>query len=264
MPFSADIQNPPPPPPPGIQIVVPERTPVKALKAILLFLVYGFTQFIAGLIVTVVYIVATGKDAAAASLVEDPVLLLIAGTAGFVVGGPVILALARAMEGGSTWKEALAPFGMVKSSPRAIAAGVGLGVAIAVVLGFGLEMVFPSPENAEGPLIQAAAAPGWQRILFVLLAVLLAPVFEEFLFRGVMYTGMLRSWGKWPAGIVVTLSFGLLHLADVGGYWPALFMITVVGLGLLLVRIKTKSLIPAIAMHAAYNLFQVLALYFLS
>jgi membrane protease YdiL (CAAX protease family) len=264
MSFSADVQNPPPPPPPGIQIVVPERKPVGALKAILLFLVYGFTQFIVGLIVTVVYIVATGKDAAlAASLVEDPVLLLIAGTAGFVVGGPVIVALARAMEGGRTWKEALAPFGMVKSSPRAIAAGVGLGVATALVLGFGLELIFPSPENAEGPLIEAASAPGWQRILFVLLAVLLAPVFEEFLFRGVMYTGMLRSWGKWPAGIVVTLSFGLLHLADVGGYWPALFMITVVGLGLLLVRIKTKSLIPAIAMHSAYNLFQVLALYFL-
>jgi len=210
---------------------------------------------------------ATGKDAASvASSVEemDPVLLLVAATGGFVLGGPLVFALARAMERGRTWKEALAPFGMVKASPRAIAAGVGLGVAIAMVLGFGLEFVVPSPENAEGPLIEAASAPGWQRILFVLLAVVLAPIFEEFLFRGVMYAGMMRSWGKWPAGIVVTLLFGLLHIADVGGYWPALFMITVVGLGLLLVRIKTNSLIPAIAMHSAYNLFQVLALYLLS
>lgn len=267
MSFSADVQNPPPPPPPGIQFVVPERTPVKALKAILIFISYMVTQVIAGAIATIVYVMATGKDAAmVTSSAEDmdPVLLLVAGTAGFVLGGPVVFALARAMEGGRTWKEALAPFGMVKASPRAIAAGVALGVAIAGVLGFGLEAIFPSPENAEGPLIQAAAAPGWQRILFVVLAVVLAPVIEEFLFRGVMYTGMLRSWGKWPAGIVLTLSFGLLHLADVGGYWPALFMITMVGLGLLLVRIKTKSLIPAIAMHSAYNLFQVLALYFLS
>lgn len=267
MPSSADLQDPPPPPPPGIQIVIPERKPVKAGKAFLIFAVYMIVQVIAGAIATIGYVLATGKDAGmVASAVEDvdPVLLLVAGTAGFILGGPVIFALARAMERGSTWKEALAPFGMVKASPRAIAAGVALGLAIAVVLGFGLELVFPSPEDAEGPLIEAAMAPGWQRILFVLLAVVLAPVFEEFLFRGVMYTGMLRSWGKWPAGIVVTLSFGLLHLADVGGYWPALGMVTVVGLGLLLVRIKTKSLIPAMAMHSAYNLFQVLALYFLS
>lgn len=267
MSFSADVQNPPaPPPPPGIQIVVPERKPVKAMKAILIFIAYMFTQVIAGAIATIVYVMVTGKDAAMVASVDemDPVLLLVAGTAGFVLGGPVVFALARAMEGGRTWKEAFAPFGMVKASPRAIAAGVALGVAVAAVLGFGLEAVFPSPENAEGPLIQAASAPGWQRILFVLLAVVLAPVIEEFLFRGVIYTGMMRSWGKWPAGIVLTLSFGLLHLADVGGYWPALFMITVVGLGLLLVRLKTKSLIPAIAMHSAYNLFQVLALYFLS
>lgn len=267
MPFSADVQNPPPPPPPGIQFVVPERTPVRAGKAILIFIVYMFTQVIAGGIATILYVMATGKDAASVTAsVEDmdPVLLLVAGTAGFILGGPVVFALARAMERGATWKEAMAPFGMVKASPRAIAAGVALGVAIAVVLGFGLEVVFPSPENAEGPLIQAASAPGWQRILFVVLAIVLAPVIEEFLFRGVMYTGMLRSWGKWPAGIVVTLSFGLLHIADVGGYWPALFMVTAVGLGLLLVRIKTNSLVPAIAMHSAYNLFQVLALYFLS
>jgi membrane protease YdiL (CAAX protease family) len=265
MPFSAGVQSPPPPPPPGIQIVVPERRPVGAAKAILIFIVYMFTQFIAGLIVTVAYMVGTGKDPSmTASFVDDPVLLMAAATGGFVLGGPVVFLLARAMERGRTWKEALAPFGMVKASPGAIAAGIGLGVAIAMVLGFGLELVFPSPEDVEGPLIQAASAPGWQRILFVLLAVVLAPVFEEFLFRGVMYTGMMRSWGKWPAGIVVTLSFGLLHIADVGGYWPALFMVTVVGLGLLLVRIRTNSLIPAIAMHSAYNLSQVLALYLLA
>lgn len=267
MPSSADVQSPQPPTPPGIQIVVPERKPVGAAKALLIFAAYMVSQAVAGAIATVAYVMATGKDTSIlASSVEeiDPVLLLVAGTAGFLLGGPLVFVLARAMERGRTWREALAPFGLVKSSPRAIAAGVALGVAIAVVLGFGLEVVFPSPQDAEGPLIEAASAPGWQRILFVLLAVVLAPVFEEFLFRGVMYTGMLRSWGKWPAGIVVTLSFGLLHAADVGGYWPALFMITAVGLGLLLVRIKTNSLIPAIAMHSAYNLFQVLALYLIS
>ena len=265
MPFSTDVDDPPPqsPAPAPFQLVVPERKPLGAGKAILIFAAYLVSQAVAGGVAMVGYSVLTGSDALlAASLNDmDPVLFLVAGFAGFVLGGPVIVALARAMEGGATWKQALAPFGMVRAPARATLMGAGVGVAIALVLGFGLERVLPSPENAQGPLIEAASAPGWQRILFVLLAVALAPVFEEFLFRGVLYTGMLRSWGKWPAGIIVTLMFGVLHVFDVAGYWPALVMITVVGLALLIARIKSKSLIPAIAMHATYNLVQVVGLY---
>jgi membrane protease YdiL (CAAX protease family) len=245
---------------------MPERKPLGAGKALLIFAAYLISQAVAGAVALVGFTVLTGRDVLASSDLSqmDPVLFLVAGAAGFVLGGPVVVALARALERGPTWREALAPLGLVKAPPKVIAGAALLGVAIALFLGFGLELIFPSPENVEGPLIQAAAEPGWQRILFVVLAVVLAPVFEEFLFRGVMYTGMARSWGKWPAGIVVTLMFGLLHFADIAGYWPALVMITLVGLALLIVRIKTRSLLPAMVTHATYNLVQVVVLYTLT
>lgn len=265
MPSSTEVQD-PTPPPPGIQLALPHHRPVGALKAILIFIVYMLGQVMAGAFAVLVYVVVTGKDpdAVAAAAADDPVLLLVTATAGFVFAGPAVVALARAFERGSTWKEALAPFGMVKAPGRMVAGAAALGVVIALTLGYGLEQMFPSPEHAEGALVQAASAPGWQRALFVVLAVVLAPIFEEFLFRGVMYTGMLRSWGKWPAAVVVTLSFGLLHIFDLAGYWPALAMITLVGAALMAVRMRTKSLLPCIAMHSTYNLFQVIVLYFLS
>jgi membrane protease YdiL (CAAX protease family) len=246
-------------------VLVPEKRPIGAVKSILILVVYLISQGVGGAIALALYAMATGTDVlTATSTVEmDPVLFLVAGFAGFLVGGPLVVVLARAFERGETWKQALAPLGMVKAPPAAIAKAAAAGVAIAFFLGFALVSVFPSPET-EGPLAQAAAEPGWQRILFVLLAILLAPVFEELLFRGVLYTGMSRSWGKWPAAIVVTLMFGLMHVFDVGGYWPALVMITLVGSALLAVRIKTNSLIPAMVMHATYNGIQVLALYLLT
>lgn len=254
-----------PPQPPPLQIIAPEKRPIGAAKAILILIIYMISQGVGGAIALGFYAMATGRDllTLTAAGEMDPVSFLIAGFAGFLLGGPLVVVLARAFERGETWKQALEPLGMVRVPPSVIAKAALFGVAIALFLGFALEAVLPPPES-EGPLAQAAAEPGWQRILFVLLAIVLAPVFEEFLFRGVIYTGMSRSWGKWPAAIVVTLIFGLMHVFDVGGYWPALVMITLVGMALLAVRVKTNSLIPAMVMHATYNGVQVLALYLLS
>ncbi|MEX0790849.1 MAG: CPBP family intramembrane glutamic endopeptidase [Actinomycetota bacterium] len=268
MPHSVDVHDPPPPPPPSpppFQLVMPERKPLGAAKAFMIFAAYLVSQAVAGAVALLAFTVLTGREILSSDINQmDPVLFLVAGAAGFVLGGPVVVVLARLLERGPTWGQALANLGLVRVPAAVMAKAALLGVAIALFLGFGLELIFPSPENAEGPLIQAASEPGWQRIIFVLLAIVLAPIFEEFLFRGVMYTGMARSWGKWPAGIIVTVMFGLLHIADIGGYWPALVMITLVGLSLLIVRIRTNSLLPAMVMHATYNLVQVVALYTLT
>ncbi len=230
MSYSTDLQ-PPSPPPHQIQFLAPERKPIGAAKAILIFVAYVLSQALAGAIAIAGYTILTGSDALAVTSMNDmdPVLFLIAGAAGFVVGAPVVLGLARAFERGDTWKQALAPLGFVNVKRATIWKSAALGVAIAVFFGFALEAVFPPGDTPNGPLIEAASAPGWQRILFVVLAIVLAPFAEEILFRGVMYTGMRRSWGAWPAGIVVTLLFAALHIGDIAGYWPALGMITLVG-----------------------------------
>jgi uncharacterized protein len=83
----------------------------------------------------------------------------------------------------------------------------------------------------------------------VLGAVLFAPVFEELIFRGLLY-GSLRSRFSWPvAALVSALIFGLAH-----GYGPAGFASVLVS-GLLWAYLyeRTGSLLPGIIAHVVNN-----------
>ena len=78
-----------------------------------------------------------------------------------------------------------------------------------------------------------------------------APMAEEFFFRGFFF-GALRNWkGLWPAAIITGLVFGAIHAgsADVALLLPLAFF----GFVLCLLRERTGSLLPCIALHCANN-----------
>ena len=91
-------------------------------------------------------------------------------------------------------------------------------------------------------------------VLFVILAVVVAPLFEEIFFRGFLFRGFSSSWG-WVAGACVSAAiFGLAHLQlDV---FVPLFAL---GLALAWVYKRTGSLWTSIAFHALFNGLSVLA-----
>ncbi len=97
-------------------------------------------------------------------------------------------------------------------------------------------------------------------ILFMLMAVLVAPVVEETLFRGYLYPVAARSFGV-PGGIFFTgLMFGLLHAGQLsGGPWLIVLMV-VVGSVLTWIRAKTGTVLASFIVHTAYNSLQVVAL----
>jgi uncharacterized protein len=83
------------------------------------------------------------------------------------------------------------------------------------------------------------------------LTCVVAPICEEFLFRGYMFTA-LRSWcGTWPAAVIVGLVFGAVHT----GSAPALDLIPLAGLGfgLCVLYRYSGSLYPCIAAHSLNN-----------
>lgn len=88
-------------------------------------------------------------------------------------------------------------------------------------------------------------------VMVGVLTCVVAPMCEEFLFRGYMFRA-LRNWhGLWPAALIVGLVFGGVHVAsaDVGFLAPlALF-----GVILCLVYEITGSLYPCIALHCLNN-----------
>jgi membrane protease YdiL (CAAX protease family) len=85
----------------------------------------------------------------------------------------------------------------------------------------------------------------------ILLFCVIAPICEEFLFRGFIF-GALRNWrGPWIAAILTGMLFGAIH----AGSAPAVDLLPLALLGMLLCGLRqvTGSLYPAIALHALNN-----------
>lgn len=86
------------------------------------------------------------------------------------------------------------------------------------------------------------------RQAYTVLAVCFAPFAEEYLFRGLLFRALDREWGGWKAVLASSAFFTIYH--------PPLAWIPVFTLGALNAILFKKSgkLLPAVALHMAYNL----------
>jgi len=87
-------------------------------------------------------------------------------------------------------------------------------------------------------------------VLFVLLAAVFAPIAEELLFRGWLYTSLRASFGEVAAMLLVSALFALAHWETTHLYALAVFP---VGLGLAWIRERTGSVKASICVHGFYN-----------
>ncbi|HXN71453.1 MAG TPA: type II CAAX endopeptidase family protein [Candidatus Acidoferrales bacterium] len=97
-------------------------------------------------------------------------------------------------------------------------------------------------------------------LLFMLIAVLLAPVVEETIFRGYIYPVIGRSFGKvW--GILATGAlFGLLHAEQLWGGWGQIALLIFVGIVLTFARAVSRTVVAGFVIHTSYNSIQVIGL----
>lgn len=107
----------------------------------------------------------------------------------------------------------------------------------------------------------------WQgkAILLFVTTVILAPLSEESLFRGLLF-GQLRLRSRWAAYTVSSLCFGLIHVLGFWGqYRPVTFLLALVqylpaGLLLAWSREKTQSMLAPIVVHMIINGVSVLSI----
>ena len=148
-----------------------------------------------------------------------------------------------------------------KSSSGELLLAALAGGAIGAVY-CGLTMLLPAaPDTPMGPFSSMAAAGGWSRFVWMLIAIVLAPPVEEVLFRGLLLKGLTVSWGPRVAYVVVTVLFVAFHLFETFRYPLAIIGITTLAVGVLVARVRTGSLYPAMALHAAYNAILVIWVY---
>ena len=129
-------------------------------------------------------------------------------------------------------------------------------IALIAVDYFGRVSVGPEfkIETNEGLRVITESPKPFMQVVMVLFTVGVVPVFEEFLFRGMiqsMFRGFLSR--PWPAILLTSVLFAMLHPST---HWPALFILSMcMGYA----YEKSGSIIRAIFVHAMFNAASVTA-----
>jgi membrane protease YdiL (CAAX protease family) len=108
-------------------------------------------------------------------------------------------------------------------------------------------------------LVAATGLPPLPFVLVLLANMLLVGFSEELMFRGFLYSGLRDRLSLWPAALITSLAFGLVHVLNVGvtGHLRLALLqsasAAMLGLLLLGLRLRMGSLWPAILVHALWN-----------
>lgn len=124
------------------------------------------------------------------------------------------------------------------------AASHGLSILISLA---DIDGLLGSYEETSAALFASGA------VLIIIRTVILAPMVEELVFRGLIFNRIRGFLGFWPAALISAAVFGVYHLNLAQGVYAFLF-----GMLFCLVYRKFKSLWCCIFMHASANLLSVI------
>lgn len=163
------------------------------------------------------------------------------------LAGAVLYAVART---GRPWRDALglSPLAPGVTAPLLLVL-VG-SVTVFSELYVIIQRIVPVPEQFEEMLRELMRIEGTvDFVATVAIAVIIAPVMEEALFRGVLLQGLRRSRGPGSATLWTAIFFALYHVYNPWQIVPTFFL----GLVLGWVVLTTRSLVSGILVHGAFN-----------
>jgi membrane protease YdiL (CAAX protease family) len=114
----------------------------------------------------------------------------------------------------------------------------------------GLSAIFGDPEtDLERMILSSTAA----RYTIAALATFTAPLVEEVVFRGVLYSGLRKRIGTvWSASVVI-LIFAAIHVPQYLPNVAAISTILLLSSVLTIVRARTGRLLPCVVIHFFFN-----------
>ena len=148
-----------------------------------------------------------------------------------------------------------------KGRPRAaLALGVGVGFGIIIAAGAIIiagQALDPVVKRRLAEIDDIGTQP-WQLVLTITALVVLAPLGEELLFRGLLLRGLARRMRFWPAAIVSGILFASAH-ADSYYLWPR--AIALIGTGVALAWVyRRRGYWASVTAHATVNIVASIAL----
>ena len=225
--------------------------PWEWFDAVGIFFVWVVLQSVIGLVFLVVYGTMVPPTEAA---ISSGLITLILATLGWVSLRATAAGIPRGIR---------RAFGPKRVEPRDVALGIGYGLAAFLVVQVGLGSLLTAAIESTGqemPVVQeevqdAVRGTGLVALVVAFSAVILAPIGEELLFRGVLYQGLAKRVSGWPAIGLSGLAFGVSHR-------ELLVIVLTFPLGMLLawtLRRHGTLLIPILT-HVVFNVIGVLLL----
>jgi membrane protease YdiL (CAAX protease family) len=142
--------------------------------------------------------------------------------------------------------------------------GAGLQVVLTLITGVVLQLLeeVGVGEVPEQEVVQLAedALSAAERTVVMIGSVVLAPLVEEIVFRGVLLRALLARWGERAAIYATAGIFGAFHLIDPNAV-VAVPALVVVGIVLARQVVRTGRLARAFFTHVGFNLVSIVVLF---
>ncbi len=94
------------------------------------------------------------------------------------------------------------------------------------------------------------------------MATFTAPLVEEVIYRGILYSALQRSIGVGWSVVIVTALFAGVHFLQYWGSPGSIILICLLSLILTLIRVRTNNLLPCVILHTIFNALQSVSLLF--
>lgn len=130
----------------------------------------------------------------------------------------------------------------------------GLLVSIPAALVY-TSIVGPGANSAVGKIFGGVRSSWPWAVAVFLIVVLVAPLCEEIVYRGLLWGALDRRWGQWVALVVTTVVFALAHFE-----FTRAPLLVVVAIPIALARLYSGGLLASIVAHQVTNLLPGIAL----
>lgn len=121
--------------------------------------------------------------------------------------------------------------------------------AVAAVVG----SYFPEQENDLIRILRSSRSAVY---IVAFVATFTAPIAEEIVYRGILFSAFQRAYGALAAFLLVTFLFAIVHVPQYYPSYSTIFLLTLLSVILTLIRLRSNNLLPCIILHTMFNAFQ--------
>lgn len=220
------------------------------------FLIFGFISFVITQVAAGFYLVAQSHKAHLSPkdfqqlVVSKPQIPIAANVFLFALIIFFLYITLAVIDGLPFWRtlgwRRLVPTPWVPSNPWLYFIG-GIALAICVALA---SSRMKTPENLP---IEELFKNRTGAFLLMGMAVLIAPLVEETVFRGYLYPLFANKLGIAPAVVITGVLFGFMHAPQLGWTFGLVTMLITVGIIFTLARARTGTVLASFLLHLGYN-----------